>query len=186
MNRHQKTKQNSSDPQLPNIHHRNPTYNHPIFAANDYTKLHEKIRLPLETKFGTALDQPFMHNFEAIFKWCKKPSSLSAMIASTSMESEIKLDLTLDEILYHFLEGSLVKPNSIFKKNGEKSEIQSTSENQIQSNHPNPYNILNARNSPIYAEIPDLGDYQEIPCKGKLKIFIKTYIVFIVKFLSFE
>ena len=183
MNRHQKRKQNSSDPQLPNIHHRNPTYNHPIFAANDYTKLHEKIRLPLETKFGTALDQPFMHNFEAIFKWCKKPSSLSAMIASTSMESEIKLDLTLDEILYHFLEGSLVKPNSIFKKNGEKSEIQSTSENQIQPNHSNPYNILSARNSPIYAEIPDLGDYQEIPCKGKLKIFIKIYIV---KFLSFE
>ena len=54
----------SSDHQLQNIHHRKSAYNHLIFPAKDYTKLLEKIRLPLETKWGTVLDESFMHKFE--------------------------------------------------------------------------------------------------------------------------
>ena len=166
LNTHQKRKQNSSDHQLQNIHHRKSTYNHLIFAAKDYTKLLEKIRLPLETKWGTVLDESFMHKFEAIFQWCKKPSSLSAIICSAPAESEMKLDFTFNEIFYHILEGSLVKPNSIFTKNDKKSETQPTSGNLI-ADHVNPYDIFNARNSPIYAEIPDMNSSAVIPCKGE-------------------
>ena len=180
MSSHQKRKQNLSNPQLPNIHNRNPMYNHRIFTAKDYTNFHEKIQLPLETKFGTVIDLSFVHELEALFKWCNKPSSLSPIITSASEEPEIKLNLTFNEILYHILEGSLVKPNSIFKKSDEKSDTQSTGENRIA----NPYDIINARNSPIYAEIPDMINSLESPFKGKLKILITTNVVFMKFFYS--
>ena len=168
MDNHQKRKQNSSKFYTPNITHSQWNSNNLLLTSYDYTNLLENIRLPYETKFGTLVDEHFIQQFEAIFNWCQKPSSLFSMMSLNHAKPEIKLDLSFNEVLFHVLEGSLIEPNTTFKKL-KNSKGQPTPVNKS-TKLVDPYDVCDARNSPIYAEIPDLNNSSDILVKGKSSI----------------
>ena len=137
-----------------------------LFGAYNYAKLREKIRLPLKTKHGIDIDGNFVQMLRTIYKWCKKPSSLSSLVSQVSLESEIELDLSFDEVLIHVLEGLLPNLNFISNETTFEEDNQCT-KNNFFTNLADPYNVFDARNSPIYAEIPDIKHSENIAIIGK-------------------
>ena len=165
-NINKKNRNNLSNPNKKSISKRKSTNDDQLFGAYDYIKLREKIRLPLKTMHGIDIDENFVQKLETIFKWCNKSSSLSSLVSQVSSKSDIEFDLSFDEILIHVLEGLL--PNLNFTSNETDFEEDNQSTNDYRfTNLGDPYDVLDARNSPIYAEIPDMNLSDDIPIRGK-------------------
>ena len=141
-------------------------YEKEMFKKYDYTGIQEKISLPLKTRNGVIIDDTFLRDLESIHKWCQKPSSLSKIVVFGSNSSNVELHLSFNEVLFHVLEG--FGPHDLFitkpMKNKTTNEIDNVTDNQPLDQ---PYETLMVEGSPIYAEISENSDLEEINKRGK-------------------
>ena len=141
-------------------------YEKEMFKKYDYTGIQEKISLPLKTRNGVIIDDTFLRDLESIHKWCQKPSSLSNIVVFGSNSSNVELHLSFNEVLFHVLEG--FGPHDLFitkpMKNKTTNEIDNVTDNQPLDQ---PYETLMVEGSPIYAEISENSDLEEINNSGK-------------------
>ena len=91
---------------------------------------------------------------------------LVAATVSKLLRSEIELDLSFDEVLIHVLEGLLPNLNFISNEAVIEEDNQCTKDSCL-TNLADPYDVFDARNSPIYAEIPDIDHSENIEIIGK-------------------
>ena len=141
-------------------------YEKEFFKKYDYTGIQEKISLPLKTMNGVIIDDTFLRDLESIHQWCQKPSSLSNIVVFGSISSNVELHLSFNEVLFHVLEG--VGPHDLFITTPMKSKTTNYMDN-VSDNQPSnkPYETLMIEGSPIYAEISENADLEEINKRGK-------------------
>ena len=141
-------------------------YEKEIFKKYDYTGIQEKISLPLKTRNGVIIDDTFLRDLESIHKWCQKPSSLSKIVVFGSNSSNVELHLSFNDVLCHVLEG--FGPHDLFITTPMNNKTTNEIDN-VTDNHPldQPYETLMVKGSPIYAEISENSDLEEIKNRGK-------------------
>ena len=141
-------------------------YEKELFKKYDYTGIQGKINLPLKTRNGVIMDDTFLRDLESIHKWCQKPSSISNIVVYGSNCSNVELHLSFNEVLFHVLEG--FGPNNVFNttptKNKTTNDMANGSDNQPLHQ---PYETLMVEGSPIYAEISENANLEEMKNRGK-------------------
>ena len=147
---------NNTRPFVKQVEHHND-----IFKEYDYSRIKEKICLPLETKKGFVIDDFFVHQLQTLHTWCRKPSSLSSILSNGRTTNGVALDLTFNELLYHVLEGLL--PDNMLLARTENEELP----NIGKANSIKPYDTCVVDDSPIYAEISERSILTEVTIKGK-------------------
>ena len=141
-------------------------YGKELFKKCDYTGIQEEISLPLKTRNGVIIDDTFLRDLESIHKWCQKASSLSNIVVFSSNSSNVELHLSFNEVLFHVLEG--FGSHELFIITPMKSKTTNEMDN-VSDNQPlhKPYETLMIKGSPIYAEISENADLEEINNRGK-------------------